>query len=170
MTDDDIIDGILEREGGYVNRPEDRGGATRFGVTRRTLSSWRGRVCSAEDVAALTPEEARQILRRLYLERPGLQAVTNGPLRALLVDCAVNHGPEDAVRWLQRALGMTSTDGILGPRTREALAGADARRLYLLVCAQRIRRYGDLITRRPTQAIFASGWMNRAAEFVETAP
>lgn len=170
ITDDDIIDGILEREGAFVDRPEDRGGPTKFGVTARTLSTWRGRVVTAADVAALTPEEARQILRQLYLERPGLQAVADGPLRGLLVDCAVNHGPDDAIRWLQRALKLDQVDGMLGSRTRDALAAADPRRVYLSICAQRIRRYGDLITRRPGQAIFASGWMNRAAGFLETAP
>ena len=170
MTDDDIIDGILEREGAFVDRPEDRGGPTKFGVTARTLSTWRGRVVTAADVAALTPEEAREIYRRVYLDRTGLWGIPNVPLRALLLDCAVNHGPGDAIRWLQRALRVTPVDGALGSQTLGALDASDQRRVYLSVCAQRVRRYGDLITRQPSQAIFASGWMNRAAGFIEAAP
>lgn len=170
MTDDDIIDGILEREGGFVNRREDRGGPTKFGVTIRTLSSWRGRVATVDDIAALTAEEARAIYWSQFFARPGLRGVLDVPLRALLLDCAVNHGPGDAIRWLQRALRVAPVDGVLGPQTLNALDASDKRRVYLSVCAQRVRRYGDLITRQPSQAIFASGWMNRAAGFIEAAP
>jgi lysozyme family protein len=70
----------------------------------------------------------------------------------------VNHGTGDAIRWLQRALKVAPDDGALGPRTLAAIEVADVRRIYLSVCAQRVRRYGDLITRQPSQAIFASGW------------
>ncbi len=170
MTDDDIIDGILEREGGFVNRSQDRGGPTKFGVTISTLVSWRGRAVTVDDVAALTAEEARTIYRCIYLERSGLDRVTDGPLRALLFDCAVNHGPKAVIRWLQWALRVTPDDGVFGLQTLRALDASDKRRVYLAVCAQRVRRYGDLISTQPSQAIFASGWMNRAAGFIETAP
>ena len=87
---DALIDALIDREGGYVNHPADRGGPTSFGITQRTLSDWRGRPVSAADVQALTPDEARQIYQVLYVDRPQLDRVQDVALRELLVDCAVN--------------------------------------------------------------------------------
>lgn len=165
-----ILDDILRREGGYVNHPADRGGPTKFGITAQTLGEWRrlGRAASAEEVRALTEEEARAIYRQRYLVEPGFEAITHPALLALLVDSAVHSGPKRAVQWLQTALGVTA-DGVIGPKTRAALAQADPGALYAKVLGQRLRHLGRLITQDPKQSAFAAGWMNRLAEFVEGA-
>jgi lysozyme family protein len=168
MSDDDIISAILEREGGYVDHPADRGGPTKFGVTLRTLEAWRGRKLTVEDVRNLSAAEARLIYRRRFIEQPGFHRVTSGRLRALLVDAAVHHGPRRAVQLLQRTLGVAA-DGVFGPRTLRALRRADARRVYIGLCAERVRLYGRLIASDPSQAAFARGWLNRAAELIEEA-
>ena len=160
-----IIDELIRREGGYVNHPADRGGPTSFGITQRTLSDWRGRPVSAADVQALTQDEARQIYQVLYVDRPQLDRVQDVALRELLIDCAVNHGPARAVKWLQTALGVTP-DGVIGPRTLAALAEQRAAELYKRVLAARIVFYGRLVTDDRSQAAFAAGWAARAAEFV----
>jgi len=168
MKDDEIISAILRREGGYVDHPTDRGGPTKYGITLRTLETWRGRKLTPRDVRALTIEEARRIYRQQFIVGPGLHRISDGRLRALLVDAAVNHGPRRAIQLLQRMLGVTG-DGILGPRTLAALRRMDARRVYLGVCAERVRFYGRLIGRDSSQAVFARGWLNRAAELIEDA-
>ena len=84
----------------------------------------------------------------------------------LLVDAAVHSGPKRAVQWLQSALGVAA-DGVIGPKTRAALAAADQGVLYGKVLGQRLRHLGRLITNDPEQSAFAAGWMNRMAEFVE---
>ena len=38
MTADQIIEGILGKEGGYVDHPSDKGGPTRWGITQTTAS------------------------------------------------------------------------------------------------------------------------------------
>lgn len=78
----------------------------------------------------------------------------------------MHSGPKRAVQWLQAALGVTA-DGVIGPKTREALAAADQGVLYGKVLGQRLRHLGRLITNDPRQSAFAAGWMNRMAEFVE---
>lgn len=171
MNSNDIINAILRREGGYVDHPADKGGPTNHGITLGTLSDWRGRPATAEDVRALTHEQAAIIYRQRYLYDPGLDEVHDDNLQALLVDCAVNHGPGRAVKFLQQALGNVQVDGDLGPRTRTAMnnalntVGGDC--LYSAVLAQRARFYGRIITNNPSQAVFAAGWMARLAEFIE---
>ncbi|MDP1607465.1 MAG: glycosyl hydrolase 108 family protein [Rhodocyclaceae bacterium] len=160
---------IIRREGGYVNHPADRGGATNFGVTAQTLGGWRklGRAATVDEVKALTEAEARAIYRQQYITAPGFETITHPALLNLLVDSAVHSGPKRAVQWLQMALGVAAADGVIGTRTRAAIAAADQETLYRKVLAQRLRHLGRLITDDPKQAAFAAGWMNRMAEFVE---
>jgi len=70
---DAILDRIIRREGGYVNHPADRGGATNFGITAQTLGNWRklGRPATVAEVMALTETEARAIYRQQYIAGPG---------------------------------------------------------------------------------------------------
>ena len=165
---DTILDEIIRREGGYVNHPADRGGPTNFGITAQTLGSWRqlGRPATAAEVQALTETEARAIYRQQYITGPGFETITDAALLHLLVDAGVHSGPKRAVQWLQSALGVTA-DGVIGPKTRAALAAADQGVLYGKVLGQRLRHLGRLITNDPKQSAFAAGWMNRMAEFVE---
>ena len=58
-------------------------------------------------------------------------------------------------------------DGILGPVSLEAINRLDSDVLYRQLVAARCRFYGQIITRDPTQAVFAAGWANRIAEFIE---
>lgn len=163
-----IIDDIIRREGGFVNHPADRGGPTKYGITAKTLGGWRhlNRLATNNEVAALTETEAREIYRHRYIVVPGFDAITYPALQTLLVDAGVHSGPQKAVKWLQEALGVT-VDGVIGPKTRAALAVTDQSKLYSKVLAARLRHLGRLITNDSEQSVFAAGWMNRMAEFVE---
>jgi lysozyme family protein len=165
-----LLDDILRREGGYVNHPADRGGPTKYGITAATLGEWRklGRPATADEVLQLTEDEARQIYYSRYVVLPRLSVVQDPKLLALLVDTAVHSGPSTAVSFLQRALGVKA-DGVIGPETRRALDRTPPEEVYRRVLAERLRFIGKIITRNPSQAVFASGWLNRLAEFVEAA-
>lgn len=169
MTDAAIIDAIIEREGGYVDHPSDKGGPTKFGITAAALAAHRGgTMVDATDVERLTMDEARSIYRTQYIARPGFDKVTDESLRALLVDWGVHSGPANAIRGLQRVLNV-APDGILGPLTLLALPHLDARRIYAKVLAARARFMADILQRDASQRVFAAGWINRLAEFVEGA-
>ena len=103
MTVDQIIDGILEREGGYDDHPSDKGGPTNMGVTAVVLGEWRhlGRAATREEVKNLQPAEARAICRARYIAGPGFERIPFEPLRAQLCDFGYNSGPARAIRWLQ---------------------------------------------------------------------
>ena len=174
MTTKEIIDGILEREGGYVDNSADRGGPTKFGITLKTLKAWRGDptlgkpVTRAEDVEGLDEAEARAIYYSEYYDKPKISLVANVRLRVFALDSAVQHGPTRAIRWLQEIAGVP-VDGILGPVSLSAINQIDSDGLYRRMVAERCRFYGRIITSDPTQAVFAAGWANRIADFIEEA-
>jgi lysozyme family protein len=164
MMAEDVITEVLRREGGYVDHPSDRGGPTNYGITLKTLAAWRGQPVTAEDVFALTEAEARDIYRREYVERPGLDQIADPLLRGLLVDYAVHSGPRRAIEELQRVAGVT-VDGKLGPQTLSAVAVKGAESLRRGVLRARGRYLARLLS-DPSQRVFAGGWLNRLMEFV----
>lgn len=169
LSDDVIIERILAREGGYVDHPEDRGGPTKFGVTRDTLERWRGVSLSAQDVAQLSKDEAREILRFRFIVQPGFDHLDDDRLRAVVVDCGVHSGPKQAVLFLQRALDVED-DGLLGPVTLGAVNGLKPEgvpALVVRVLAQRMRFLANLVTKDPSQVAFLSGWTERVMAQME---
>lgn len=162
MTDDDILNAILKREGGFVHHPNDRGGPTKYGITQATLGEHRRAYVTVDDMRALTEAEAREIYRARYLGKFG--AIEPPALRGLLVDCAVLHGVGGAARLVQAALGVDPA-GIAAK-----VAEIGAQQAYLRVVAARVRFIGRIITADPSQARFAHGWANRVADFIEDAP
>lgn len=173
-----IMDGVLEREGGFVDNPADPGGATNFGITARTLGQWRGfkRNATVDEVKALKAEEALQIYRDRYVVEPGFGNFSDRPLlQETLVDVAVNSGPSKAIKLLQRALEIPD-DGILGPLTVNAARAQPEQRIAVRVCTERLRFLGRLISKNlddhdqdgiPDNTEFASGWLNRTASLIE---
>lgn len=169
MTDDQIIDAIIQREGGFVNHRHDKGGATKFGITAATLGAWRGYGHSAlvEEVKQLSVHEAREIYRQQYIVKPGFAAIDDDGLRAQLVDDAVLSGPLAAVTTLQLALGV-KPDGMLGPVTVVAANQADPVVLRRQLVIARSLRLARIVQQDPTQASFIVGWLTRALGFLES--
>lgn len=171
MTNDDIITAVLRREAGFVNDPDDPGGATNRGITLKRWRKYTGRPgASVAELRGITEAQARRFYLREHIVAPGFDAISNPPLRSLVVDCGVHHGTEDATRFLQEAVGGLVLDGIFGPKTRAAVNAADPLRVYLRVCGVRVRDFGSLITVNPKLSKFAKGWTRRVAEFIDAAP
>ena len=110
---------ILRHEGGYVNHPADPGGATKYGITRRTLRRWRGKPVSVTDVRRLTKREAGEIYHAWYW-RPIWGDDLPAGVDLAVFDYAVNSGWKRAVKALQRVVG-TRVDGFVGPKTLAAI-------------------------------------------------
>jgi lysozyme family protein len=168
MTDDDIINAVIEREGGFVNDPTDRGGATKFGITAATLGAWRGygHAALVEEVRQLSVHEAREIYRQQYIVKPGFAAIDDDGLRAQLVDDAVLSGPRAAITTLQIALGV-KPDGILGPVTVAAANQATVASLRTKLVVGRALRLARIVQRDSTQSRFIVGWLQRTFGFLE---
>ena len=170
-----LIDDLIEREGGFVNHPDDRGGPTCFGITEAVARAhgYRGAM------AHLPREEAASIYRRLYWLRPKFDRVAEAAPRiaAELFDTGANMGPAVAATFLQRALTALNRqgkdfadlvpDGRIGPRTLAALDGFLAARgkrggetvLLRALEALQGERYLRLAERRPANEAFLYGWL-----------
>ncbi|WP_158964019.1 holin-associated N-acetylmuramidase [Chachezhania sediminis] len=179
----EIAEEIVAREGGYVNDPDDPGGATKYGVTLGTLQRLKldltgdGAVTTA-DVKRLTREQAVDIFITHYFQRPKIGEMP-GVLQPSLFDMYVNAGT-NAVKILQRllrAMGYAvAVDGVIGPQTKAAAQDAASPSAELLRDAYGISRrnyYFRLADTRPASRKYArtktggkGGWITRAESFV----
>ncbi|MEM8629788.1 MAG: holin-associated N-acetylmuramidase [Pseudomonadota bacterium] len=179
----EIASEIIAREGGFVNDPDDPGGATNYGVTIHTMRrlgldlDGDGDVDVA-DVKRLTKAKATEIFVRHYFRGPGIGTLPEA-LHATVFDMYVNAGG-NAVRILQRLLRRmghdVAADGVIGPQTRSAAEAALKAAPDHLVDAYGIERrnyYYRLADRRPTSRKYArrrdggkGGWITRAEEFI----
>ena len=170
-----LLDALIDREGGYVNHPADRGRPTRYGSTERVARAHG----YAGEMARLPRSEAASIYRRLYWLGPRFDAVAKSSARvaAELFDTGVNMGPGVAATFLQRALTALNRngrdypdltpDGRIGDRTLAALETVLAARgrrggetvLLRALEALQGERYLRLAERRPANEAFLYGWL-----------
>lgn len=178
-----IASEIVDREGGFVNDPNDPGGATNYGVTIHTMRrlgldlDGDGDVDVA-DVRALPRERAVEIFIDHYYYDPRIDRLPE-PLQPTVFDMQVNAGT-NAVRILQRLLrdmGLEiAVDGVIGPQTIAAATAAYDSAGRQMVDAYGIARrnfYYAIGDRRPASRRYATrrdggkgGWIRRAEEFI----
>ena len=178
---DDLVEALIDREGGYVNHPADKGGPICFGITEAVARAHG----YAGPMRSLPRSEAAAIYRRLYWQRPRLDEIAkrSARLAAELFDTGVNMGPAVAVTFLQRALTALNRngkdypdltpDGRVGPATMGALdtflkvRGANSGETVLLRALEALQgeRYLRLAERRPANEAVLYGWLaNRIGE------
>jgi peptidoglycan L-alanyl-D-glutamate endopeptidase CwlK len=164
-------------EGGFVDDPRDKGGATNMGITIRTLAEWRGTEVSVDDVRELSREEADAIYWSNYYSICRCSELPER-MAAVVYNCAVLSGPKRAIEIAQKAfnrLGLVAdgepldVDGILGPMTIGAMRDTDA-----TVLAEAFMDEQEAYLRTLDNfGTFGAGWMNRMGalrEFVNTLP
>ena len=183
LSVEQVAQEIVAREGGFVNDPDDPGGATNYGVTIGTMKTLGldlnkdGKVDVA-DVRALTRADAQRIFVEHYFKRPRLAELPE-MVQASVFDMYVNAGT-NAVKILQRLITRmgfpTDADGAVGPKTIAAAAEAAAAAPQHLADAYGIARrnyYYSLADQRPASRKYArnksggkGGWITRAEEFI----
>ena len=166
MTVDEIIDEVIEREGSFVDHPADRGEATNFGITKRTLAQWRGRNVRRIDVERLTKAEAREIIKHRYVDVQGIHKLEDADLQAQVVDISVNSGPVTAVKMLQKGI-RAKADGIIGPKTLAKIAERGGEDAHQQLVIERVKLLGNICVKDPSQNVFLKGWLARALKFLK---
>ena len=152
---DEIIEVVLEHEGGYVNDPKDPGGETKYGISKKAYPDI--------DIKNLTVVDAKEIYKRDYWDKNKVDSVPD-ELKHIYFDCCVNMGRSRAVKILQQSAvnkgKNIKVDGGMGPNTIKALKGVELER----VRAFRVRYYVELVNRKPDLEKFYFGWFRRSLE------
>ena len=151
---------VLRWEGGYVNHPDDPGGATNKGVTQEVYDGWRaGQGLATRSVQLIEDAEVRAIYETGYWLPPHCNEL-RGQLDLVQFDTAVNMGVGRAVRFLQASVGC-AVDGQYGPLTQGAAAECDLASTIAAYCDAREGYYRRLVEKRPNLGVFLKGWLNR---------
>lgn len=175
----------LAHEGGYADDPDDRGGETYRGISRKYHPDWPGwaRIDEIKNTVSRRQLDEDPVLAAMLGDfyRPkfwtpiGGDAIEDPALACALFDCGVNLGVKKAVWFLQRALNALSKNGALsgiiqpdrawGPATGRALkaqlAAKGAGAIIKIIDGIRTVHYLNMIEHDPTQGRFAHGWLAR---------
>lgn len=141
---------VLANEGGYVNDPDDPGGATKYGVTQSDMPD--------VDIQSITPEQATAYYQAHFIN-PLYTSIRSQAILDKLVDMGVLFGFTESVLLLQFALAL-KMDGVFGPVTLSAVNSSDCLQHYKDILAQHAY---NIVRARPRDAKFYQGWLNRIA-------
>ncbi len=145
---------LIGHEGGYSNHVDDPGGETNWGVTKRVAQE-NGYHGSMRD---FTKDDAMAIYDRMYWIKISADSLPDA-VRFDAFDAAVNSGVGQAIKWLQRAVGVAD-DGVIGQQTLNALATANGDVVAKRFNGQRLM----FMTNLSTWQTFGKGWARRVAE------
>lgn len=153
------VEVVLKHEGGYVNDPNDLGGETKYGISKRSYPN--------VDIKNLTREQAMEIYRKDWWDRYKYDQIKDLDVATKVFDLAVNMGPSPAHRLFQEAVNFTegtrlAVDGIIGPMTLNAVNKANSRKVVQALRFMAAKRYFELAKARTANRAFLLGWLNRA--------
>lgn len=159
MTFENAVELILKHEGGYVNHPDDPGGETNYGISKRAYPDL--------DIANLSKHDASVIYKEDYWDRIRGDDLPY-PLALVTFDAAVNSGVRRASKWLQYAVGAKPTDGIVGNITVEVANAAYGKNPHdaLISCIHQRQQFVRAIL---TYKTFGKGWERRIDETAKEA-
>ena len=161
---DKLVPHILKWEGGYVNDPDDLGGATNKGVCFKTYKLYRQRkglpMPTIEDLKALTDKEFASILKSMYWDACKADCIESQSVANAIVDWAWHSGTSTAVKEVQRVLGVKD-DGIIGNITLSAINSHSPLPLFGKIKQARIAYIERICNARPANNKFKKGWYNR---------
>lgn len=179
-----LVPFILRWEGGFVNDPTDRGGATNMGVT---IATWRsvgydkdgdGDI-DVDDLRLITKEDVvNRVLKPHYWDRWKADQIKSQSVANILVDWVWGSGAH-GIKIPQRVLGVKD-DGVVGPITLAAVNNANPKEFFNKIYEERVKFLNGIVTRsvadyekklgrkaaeaellKYTQKRFIKGWLNR---------
>ncbi len=158
---DNAVNDLLDIEGGYVNDPNDSGGETNFGITKRSYPD--------VDIKNLTSADAKMIYLRDFWNKYHYEWFNSAKIGRMVFIMCVVMPPRQAHKILQKAVNLCFDDenlvidGILGQKTFEAVNRIyDVERLLRGISIFQAFYYKSLIQRKPSQKKYINGWLKRA--------
>lgn len=158
-----LVPFILKWEGGFVDDPDDLGGATNRGVTIGTYATY----CKKKGYPAPTVERLKnlsekdwaEILETMYWDRWKADDIKSQSVANILVDWVWASGV-NGIKIPQQVLGVT-VDGIVGTKTLAALNARNPKELFEEIKEARVQFIEDICRKRPANNKFKKGWLNR---------
>ena len=158
-----LIPFILRWEGGFANDPADRGGATMKGITIGTFTTYRkskGKPTpTVTDLKNISDQEWGDVFKSLFWDKWRADNIKSQSIANILVDWVWASG-KYGITIPQRILGVAQ-DGVVGPKTLEALNARDADKLFAQLKQARINFVETIVKRNPSQKKFINGWKRR---------
>lgn len=145
---------ILRHEGGYVFDPDDPGGETNFGISKRAFPEI--------DIKKLTIEDAKKIYLHDYWARMRLHDIKSDRLSLHIFDHGVNVGTGRAIYLVQHVAGV-EIDGKIGPKTIEGINNVVEQSAIDQYSALRIEYYNRIVLQKPSLQKFLKGWKSRVS-------
>ena len=167
-------EGVSSSSDGYVDHPNDRGGATKYGISYSFVKDT-GNVeffdmngdlkIDKRDIQLLTFEKAVEAYKKYFWDVFDLDDIEENEKAFLVFDAAVNHGIKGAAKLVQRALNVCGcslkVDGIYGPKTKKALQDCAVEDFIAAFQSKRTSLYQAIVANNPSQKVFLNGWLNR---------
>lgn len=163
-----LVPKILKWEGGFVNHPNDRGGATNKGIIIGTFTYYRKLKGlphpSVNDLKDISNEEWMDVLKTLYWDKWKADQINNQSIANLLVDWVWGSGVY-GIKYPQQVLGVVA-DGIVGNKTLAAVNEyPDQKELFQKLWNRRKQHFESIAGRDPSQKVFLKGWLNRLNDY-----
>lgn len=173
---------VLKHEGGYVNDPNDTGGATNYGISLRYLKGVGDLngdgfkegdfncdgVVDVKDIKEMTLADAVQIYKTQWWDKYSYGQIPSQKLATKVFDTSVNVGSIQCHKFLQRALNAVNgnqtvtVDGFIGPQTLREINNADQNALIAAFRSEQAGFYRLIVEKTPTNQKFLKGWLRRA--------
>ena len=155
-----LVPFVLKYEGGISDDPQDAGGFTNKGITLKTFRSIYGKDKTKEDLINITDEQWGKIFKEYYWDKLKADDIESQSVANISVDWAYNAGVSTVAKKIQNIIG-TKPDGIVGSGTLKLINTKDSKELFEQIKAARILFYKKLVEKKPTNAKFLKGWLNR---------
>lgn len=161
---------LLKHEGGFVNNPNDPGGATNLGITDKLDGKTDGLVDvdgdgkGDVDIKKLSPNQAKIVYKRRFWDKIKADDINSQSVAEIFFDWAVNSGVDTASKKVQKLVNVKD-DGNIGPASIRAINSVDAKTLFDNIKKARIIFYQKIIIANPKLKVFEKGWMNRINSF-----
>lgn len=163
---DSVIGNTLKSEGGYSNHPHDRGGETMYGITKSFMEDYKYALPDGKSkpIKDLTVDDARSLYKAMW-DKYKLGYIRDKNLAYVLNDYMVNSYAGGVVKRLQRILNSRgaslNVDGLMGPKTLEAIHACDPQWLIDEIIKDRQLYYKKDACEHPSQQVFYEGWIRR---------
>lgn len=158
-----LVPFILQWEGGFVNDPDDLGGATNKGITIGTFTEYRRKkglsAPTVEDLKNISDVEWHDVFKSLYWDRWKADDINSQAVANIVVDWVWASGVH-GIKRPQKLLGVVA-DGLVGPKTIAAINAADPKKLFDTIKADRKKFIDEICKARPKNEKYRKGWVNR---------